>query len=80
MRRKRGSLTLAILALLTAQAPLAARYVLYRDGEAVAESVGSMLRWLARTPGAYRVEVHLPWLDGGFRPWIYSNPIFVRKA
>lgn len=65
---------------LTAQAPMAARYLLYRDGEPAAESVGSMLRWLVSAPGAYRVEVHLPWLDGGFRPWIYSNPIFVREG
>lgn len=30
-------------------------------------------------PGPYRVEVHLP-VSGSFRPWIYSNPIYIEQA
>lgn len=30
-----------------------------------------------KEPGAYRVEAWLK-LDGEYRPWIYSNPIYVK--
>ena len=38
---------------------------------------GEDLEWAIGAPGVYRVE---GWLDvaGERRPWIYSNPIYVR--
>ena len=46
-------------------------------GETVASATGSHLDALVKGPGAYRIEA---WLDvgGESRPWIYSNPIYVR--
>jgi hypothetical protein len=56
---------------------------LYRDGTAVATSMGSRLEYQADgAPGAYRVEATLPVRRGGgpLAPWIVSNPIYVGPA
>lgn len=48
-----------------------------RDGKVVAESVGDRARLSVKELGVYRVEA---WLEvaGEMRPWIYSNPIYIR--
>ncbi len=46
---------------------------LLRDGQELASTRGSRLEAIAGEPGVYRVEVHL-----ADRPWIFSNPIYVR--
>jgi hypothetical protein len=61
--------------------PVQARTVFYRDGQAVREVADSSHADLAvGQKGVYRVEVYLDrlgsLLDG--KPWIISNPIFVR--
>lgn len=61
--------------------PVQARTVFYRDGQVVQEAPDSSRAYLAvGQKGAYRVEVYLDrlgsLLDG--KPWIISNPIFVR--
>ncbi|HEX8560831.1 MAG TPA: hypothetical protein VF668_22240 [Pyrinomonadaceae bacterium] len=66
---------------LGARLPVQARTVFYRDGQAVNEVRDSARAELSvRERGVYRVEVYLDrlgsLLDG--RPWIISNPIFVR--
>ena len=66
---------------LTARLPVKGRTVFFRDGQAVGEVKDSALARLQATQGgAYRVEVYLdqlgPLLEG--KPWIISNPIFVR--
>jgi hypothetical protein len=58
---------------LTAQVPESARLVLLRDGAVVEEAGGAALVHDAEGPGVYRVEVAL-----GRRPWIFSNPIYLR--
>ena len=54
-------------------APAQATVGLYRDGDLVEEKEGANLRWKADRPGVYRVE-----LERGKKPWIYSNPIYLR--
>lgn len=61
--------------------PVQARTVFYRDGQVVHEAPDSARAYLAvGQKGVYRVEVYLDGLgtllEG--RPWIISNPIFVR--
>lgn len=60
-----------------AAAPLRGKMRLFRNGELVVEKEAARLEYAPDRPGAYRVEV---WLSpaGDLRPWIYSNPIFVR--
>jgi hypothetical protein len=66
---------------LTARSPVKCRTVFFRDGQAVAEVSDSTRAEMAvERAGVYRVEVYLdqlgPLLEG--KPWIVSNPIFVR--
>jgi hypothetical protein len=62
---------------LRAEAPLEGRFKLIRDGEVVADEQGASLDFAVDKPGVYRVEV---WLNiaGEDRPWILTNPIYVR--
>ena len=50
---------------------------LIRDGAMVETIAGRRLSFDLKRPGVYRVEA---WLEvgGEMRPWIYSNPIYVR--
>ena len=50
---------------------------LLRDGQEIARASGTSLERQVGEPGAYRVEVWVM-LDGEARPWVYSNPIYVR--
>ncbi len=62
---------------LQAMAPARAHFKIIRHGEVVAEDAATEnLTYVARTPGAYRVEV---WRNyrGAERAWILSNPIYV---
>ena len=62
---------------LRANLPGRARIVLRRNGAAIAEADGSSIEHDVTEPGAYRVEAHRNW-RGRERPWIYSNPIYLR--
>ncbi|HEY2953279.1 MAG TPA: alpha/beta hydrolase fold domain-containing protein [Verrucomicrobiae bacterium] len=57
--------------------PLAAHLKLFRNGVFVSESSGTNLTHEAKETGAYRLEAWLK-VDGEERPWIYSNPVYVR--
>jgi hypothetical protein len=66
---------------LAARSPVKCRTVFFRDGQVAAEVKDSALaEFSADRKGVYRVEVYLDQLgsllDG--KPWIISNPIFVR--
>jgi hypothetical protein len=66
---------------LSARSPVKCRTVFFRDGRAVGEVKDSESAELnVEGAGVYRVEVYLdqlgPLLEG--KPWIVSNPIFVR--
>lgn len=62
--------------------PVKARVVFIRDGQRVGEVKDSQSAELAANePGAWRVEVYLDQLAdflGPDRPWIISNPVYVR--
>ena len=62
---------------LLARFPVACRIRLIRDGKALADQEGDQLEYAVADPGVYRVEGWLK-MDGEDRPWIYSNPIYVR--
>jgi hypothetical protein len=63
---------------LTARLPLPALVRLVRHGQEVARSEGkAAFEYAVAEPGAYRLESWLK-LDGEWRPWILSNPIYVR--
>lgn len=63
---------------LRAEAPLECRVKLVRDGQVVLDQIGTGFDFLVDTPGVYRVEVWLK-LAGEDRPWILTNPIYVRR-
>jgi hypothetical protein len=62
---------------LRAEAPLAGQFKLVRDGQIVHETKGAELDVPIEEPGVYRVEVWLT-LAAEPRPWILTNPIYVR--
>jgi hypothetical protein len=62
---------------LLAQFPVPCRIRLIQDGKAIADQEGDHLEYAVAGPGVYRVEGWLK-LDGEDRPWVYSNPIYVR--
>jgi hypothetical protein len=62
---------------LLAQFPVSCHIRLIQDGKAIANQEGDHLEYVVAGPGVYRVEGWLK-LDGEDRPWIYSNPIYVR--
>jgi hypothetical protein len=62
---------------LVAQAPVSCRIRLLRGGQTIEDRAGDRLEAAVKEPGVYRVEAWLT-LDGEDRPWIYSNPIYVR--
>jgi hypothetical protein len=66
---------------LTARSPVKCRTVFFRDGQVFAEVKDSALAEAsADRRGVYRVEVYLDQLGGLLegKPWVISNPIFVR--
>jgi len=62
---------------LRARFPAPCQYRLLCNGDSVATGTGAQLSALVKGPGAYRVEAWLE-IGGELRPWIYSNPIYVR--
>ena len=62
---------------LEARYPVACHIRLLQGGRCVAESRGDRFDRAVTEAGVYRVEGWLT-IDGEERPWIYSNPIYVR--
>ena len=62
---------------LVAITPIAAKLKLIHNGTKISETEGTNLTFQAKTPGAYRLEAWLH-LDGEDRPWIYSNPVYLK--
>jgi hypothetical protein len=57
-------------------APHRGRITVLRDGAVVHQLDAATLDLSINAPGVYRAEVALA-VQGGWRPWIYSNPIYV---
>ena len=63
---------------LSARLPLPAYVRLMQHGKEVARSEGKAeFEWAVKEAGAYRLEAWLK-LDGEWRPWIFSNPVYVK--
>lgn len=63
---------------LQARLPVPALTRLLRHGQEVARFEGKAeVEYAVKEPGVYRLEAWLK-LDGEYRPWIYSNPIYVK--
>lgn len=60
---------------LVAWAPAAGRMVLFKDGQEVASQMTQGWTVPVQGPGIYRLEV-----ERHGKPWIFSNPIFVRRS
>ena len=61
--------------------PVASRILLFKDGSVLLNESGVTTREIPVTErGIYRVEVYLPEIERivGEKPWIISNPIYVR--
>jgi hypothetical protein len=61
------------------RSPLPATIRLIRDGQVEAVSEGESLDHPVTRAGVYRVELWLP-IGGERRPWLYSNPIYLRPG
>jgi hypothetical protein len=63
---------------LRAEAPLAAHFRLIRNGTIVLDQKATAIDYPVHNPGVYRAEV---WLNiaNEDRPWILTNPIYVRE-
>jgi hypothetical protein len=75
--RMGDEVTLAPGLKLEARFPAACHIRLLRGGSLVAGSNGDRMEQAVSEAGVYRVEGWLT-VDGEERPWIYSNPIYVR--
>ncbi|MGZ5483013.1 MAG: hypothetical protein ACXWID_13640 [Pyrinomonadaceae bacterium] len=64
---------------LVVAAPLASRFVLFKNGSAVDQKTGTTARFAVMPVGIYRVEAYLDVLPPPAlgQPWIISNPIYV---
>ncbi len=62
---------------LVAQFPVSCHIRLLSGGRLIAERSGDHLEHDLEAPGIYRVEAWLE-IGGEERPWLYSNPIYVR--
>ena len=62
---------------LAAQCPVPGSVDLLRDGVPIRRQEGRQLLHLVDRAGVYRIEVSL-WVVDRWRPWIFSNPIYVR--
>jgi hypothetical protein len=62
---------------LTAATPVNCSIKLIRNGEVLQTTNSNRLDFVVKAPGVYRIEAWLE-LDGEQRPWIYSNPIYIR--
>lgn len=61
--------------------PIASRVLLFKDGSVILNESGVTTKEIPVTErGVYRVEVYLPQIEQviGEKPWIISNPIYVR--
>ncbi len=60
--------------------PLEGEIRLFRDGVLSEACRGVSLRRKVDSPGVYRVEVHRRAGFFGMRPWIFSNPVYLRPG
>jgi len=64
-------------ALLQITVPETGNIRIIKDGDLCAEAVGKDIRYTVSQRGVYRAEVYVK-IWGKYRPWIFSNPVYVR--
>ena len=64
-------------ALLEIKIPARGKIRIIQDGGVVAETVGKKIMCKISQGGVYRAEAYLK-MWGKYRPWIFSNPVYVR--
>lgn len=64
---------------LEVRTPAPGRIRIFRNGSPITEIMGDRLTQAIHEAGVYRTEVDLK-IRNRWRPWIYSNPIYVRQA
>lgn len=62
---------------LRAATPVVCTMKLFRDGSVIKTVQSDQLEFAPQEKGVYRIEAWLE-LDGEQRPWIYSNPVYLR--
>ena len=63
---------------LLVMAPLASRFVLFKNGSPIDQKTGTSAKFTVGGVGVYRVEAYLDSLPAPAKgPWIISNPIYV---
>ena len=80
-RMQGGEISLKPETRLTVRTPVPSRIVVFKDGAVFLDESGISSKEIAVTErGVYRVEVYLPQLGAlvAQKPWIISNPIYVR--
>jgi hypothetical protein len=65
---------------LVIELPFKAEIRIFRDGKGVKRQRGLEAVYRVTTPGVYRVEVYRRAFPFGWRPWIFTNPIYLRGA
>lgn len=60
--------------------PMESEIRLLRNGKEVRRRRGRNLEFRLDEPGVYRVEVYRRLFAFGWRPWIFSNPIYLRET
>lgn len=63
---------------ITATVSVPAQLKLIRNGATVMEATDTKLEYTVKEAGTYRLEAWLN-VDGEARPWIFSNPIYVKQ-
>lgn len=63
--------------ILTAMTPVKCQMKLIRNGEVIQTAHSNRIDFEPKSPGVYRIEAWLE-VDGEQRPWIYSNPVYLR--
>ena len=65
---------------LQVQSPLPARIVLLKNGDTIAQKLGTSMEFSPDGPGVFWVELYLDSLQAPVngQPWVISNPIYVR--
>ncbi len=63
---------------ITIAAPIKAEITLFRNGQPIAKHRGQKMCYELTQKGVYRVEIYRHHILFGWRPWIFSNPVYLR--
>jgi len=64
---------------MTIDSPVVGQIELVRNGAVIRKATTLHLEVPVVDSGVYRVQISLK-IGGAWRPWIYSNPIYIRES